>query len=421
MEAEEHGLINDLPAEYSRQERLLLTLQRLLELDAVELHATLQQAAQLVQQAFEADKADVFLLEHSSQTLVALGTSQTPMGQLEQAIGLDRLPLANQGRAVEVFESGEPYLSGHVEQDPDELPGLKVGLGIRSELVVPLEADQQRLGVLLVSSRASEQFVPADVPFLQMVARWVGSLIHRAQLVEQLTQQAAIQGRRMAGEELLTVVAHDLRNYLTPLVFRLGFLERRARSEGRSEDLRDVSAMSQALSRLRRLIEDLLDVRRLEQGLFILNPESTDVVMLVREIAGALQSPQHEIHVQAPQQLDILADANRLRQLLENLLANAVAHAPAQTPIEVRIERQNRDSHPWMVLTVSNQGPGMPAELLEHLFEPFVTGSPSRGLGLGLYLAKRIATAHGATLSVNSQPGAGVQVTLAFPLPLEEA
>ncbi|MFL5586339.1 MAG: sensor histidine kinase, partial [Ktedonobacteraceae bacterium] len=84
----------------------------------------------------------------------------------------------------------------------------------------------------------------------------------------------------------------------------------------------------------------------------------------------------------------------------------------------VAIERR-RDG-PWVMLTVSNAGPGIPLEVLTTLFHPFVAGSQSSGLGLGLYLANRIAAAHGGTLTIDSPAGQGVQVTLALPVEEEE-
>ena len=97
------------------RDRLLSTLERLLELDATELRPTLNQASQLVTETLNADKVDAFLYEAATESLVALGTSDTPMRRHQQAIVMDRLPLANGGRSVEVFRTGRCYLSGQVD------------------------------------------------------------------------------------------------------------------------------------------------------------------------------------------------------------------------------------------------------------------------------------------------------------------
>src|SRR5689334_18656285 len=125
----------------SKHESLLSTLQRLLELPATSVSGTLHQSAQLVAAALHAEKVDTFLYDPTSESLVAYGTSQTPMGAKQQALGLDRLPVAQGGRAVHVYQTGESYRSGHVHLDPAELPGMKEDLGIKSEILVPLSTN----------------------------------------------------------------------------------------------------------------------------------------------------------------------------------------------------------------------------------------------------------------------------------------
>ena len=211
-------------------------------------------------------------------------------------------------------------------------------------------------------------------------------------------------------------MAHDLRNYLTPLRGRLELLERRARREGREQDERDATAAANTLKLLGRVISDLLDVARLNQGIFTIHPQPINMVDLVQEVVPAFSGPDTPIHVHAPQEMVLSADPNRLRQVLENLLANAVAYAPRHIPIRVQLDKVRRTDGPWMLLTVSNAGPGLPPERCVQLLRPFVAGVTSTGLGLGLYLANRIAAAHYGTLTVDSPRGQGVQVTLALPM-----
>jgi two-component system OmpR family sensor kinase len=403
-----------------RQNRLLTMLERLLELPATEVNTTLNQTAQLVAEVLAADKVDVFFHESANETLVALGTSDTPLGRRQRAIGMDRLPLANGGRTVEVFLSGTSYLTGHADQDPDELVGIRVGLGVRSEIATVFQVHAQHRGVLLAVSGTPDYFSQQDLHFLEAVARWIGIVLHRAELIEQMRHEAVEQGRRLAAEELLTIMAHDLRNYLTPMRGRIELLQRRARREGREQDVRDAGATTHTLGLLERVIADLLDVARLNQGIFVITPVPMNLVDLVQEVVVAFRSAERSIHVHAPAEVVLSADPARLRQLLENLLANAVKYAPGQTPITVEVHTERRTDGPWVILTVSNAGPGLPVERLATLFHPFVAGSQSTGLGLGLYLAKRIAEAHAGTLTLDSPGGQGVQATLALPVEEEE-
>ena len=90
-------------------------LESLLALPAAELRPTLNTVSQVITQLLSADKVDVFLIEMGTQCLVAVGTSDTPMGRLQKALGLDRMPLANGGRAVQVYETDTPYITGGPE------------------------------------------------------------------------------------------------------------------------------------------------------------------------------------------------------------------------------------------------------------------------------------------------------------------
>lgn len=410
----------NVDATLRRQDRLLATLERLLELPATEVKVTLGQAAQLIAEVLAADKIDIFFHDNTTETLVALGTSDTPMGRKQKAIGLDRLPMANGGRVVEVFLTGTSYITGHADQDPEELPGVKVGLGIHSSAITVLEAGNQHRGVLLASSATEEFFSEQDLRFLEAVARWLGIVLHRAELIERMKQEAVEQGRRLAAEELLTIMAHDLRNYLTPLKGRLTLVEWRARRDNREQDVRDTGAANHTLRLLERVISDLLDLARLNQGIFVVTTQPVNLVEVVQVVVPAFQTEETEIRVNTPAEVILPADPERMRQVLENLLANAITYAPKHTPIEVRITVERRADGPWVLLTVSNQGTTISPERMTTLFHPFVAGTQSTGLGLGLYLANRIAQAHDGTLTVDSPEGQGVHITFALPVEEEE-
>src|SRR3984893_949719 len=298
-----------------RQDRLLTTLEGLLELSTTEVKATFDQATSLIAEVLAADKVDLFFHDPASASLVALGTSDTPMGRQQRAIGMDRMPFANGGRAVEVFLTGTSYLTGHADQDPDVLVGVKVGLGVKSMIVTVFEAKTLRRGVLYAASSAPGFFSEQDLRFLEAVARWVGIVIHRAELVERLKQEATQQGRRQAAEEVLTIMARDLRTYLTPLRGRIEVLERRACQEGREQDIRDVLAVNHTLSLLERVSADLLDVAHLNQGIFAINAQHMKLMELVQEVVAAFSTAETPIHVHTPVEVVFSADPDRLRQL----------------------------------------------------------------------------------------------------------
>jgi len=398
------------------QQALLQTLEQLLSLDAVALKPALDHASGLLAEVLAAEKVDAFLYEPAIDSLVAAGTSPTPMGKRQIQLGLDRLPLSNGGRAVESFQTGRPYLNGRVDQDPMELAGVKHGLGVRSTMVVPLLVNGVRRGVVQVDSIQVAAFSEDDVLFLEAVAHWIGAVTHRAELVEQIRREAEQEARRQAAEELLTVLAHDLGNHLTPLLARVGLLRRRARREEQPRYLQDAEELARSLARLQRLITDLLDVGRLEAGLFTLALQPLDLVALAQESAAVLSTEGCPIIVDAPDELVITGDPDRLRQALENLLTNACKHSPPGATVEVRVGQEIREEQPWAMLTVRDSGAGIPPDLLPRLFQRFAPGPGSQGLGLGLYLVHEIATLHSGTLTVESAPGQGTTFCLVVPV-----
>jgi DNA-binding CsgD family transcriptional regulator len=184
------------PSAETGHDRRRSTLEQLLALDAVDLDAALHDAAQIVAEALGADKIDAFVYEATTETLVARGTSETPMGRLQVALGLNRLPLAQGGRAAMVYRSGEEHVDGHVDEDPVELDGVKLGLGVRSAVLVPLVVNGARCGVLSVVSATPEQFSEDDISFVRAVSRWLALIMHRAELVRELGGYAGPRGRR---------------------------------------------------------------------------------------------------------------------------------------------------------------------------------------------------------------------------------
>ncbi|HEU5378929.1 MAG TPA: GAF domain-containing sensor histidine kinase [Ktedonobacteraceae bacterium] len=398
-----------------KQGDLLTLLQQFLVLPATDVAESLQQAAQLLTEALSGEKADIFLYDSSAGSLIACGMSNTPMEDHQKELGLDHLPVANGGRAIEVYQSGQPYQSGQVHHDPYELAEIKEGLQVKSEMLVPLDVNGQRRGVVLVSSSHPDYFTPADLHFLEAITHWVGVILYRAELVEQLTRQAQEQAQRLAAESILTMMAHDMGNYLTPLKGRIDLLEMRARREKQDVYVRELGIASLTLSRLNSFISDLLDIERLRQGVFALHLQPVNLQELIEEIIPIWSVPEHGIEMQASSPLIVLADPDRIQQVLENLFSNAVTHSTVNTPIQVTLTRGNAQGHAWVCVVISSHGPSIPPEQLASLFEPFAKGASSRGLGLGLYVSQRIAQAHHGTLTIQTEAPDITRFTLCLP------
>jgi two-component system sensor histidine kinase BaeS len=203
--------------------------------------------------------------------------------------------------------------------------------------------------------------------------------------------------------QLMADVAHELR---TPLAILQG------RIEGLLDGVypRDDERMAELLAEtqhLSRLVEDVRTLANAEAGALDLRKERVDPAELIRDAASSFE----RVRLDMPEDLPhIEADPTRIREVLLNLLANAEQHAPGGT-ITIRAEARARE----LVIQVRDDGPGIPAEELPHLFERFRKGRSSRGSGLGLSIARKLVLAHDGEIGVESAEGAGTTVTVLLP------
>src|SRR6185369_2798759 len=159
-----------------------------------------------------------------------------------------------------------------------------------------------------------DAFTAEDVKLAEAIARWVGIVAHKAELGQEIARNSVAQGRRAAAEELVTVLAHDLRNVVSPMTMRLELLCRRAQKDGRDVDVRDCDAARRAVRRLDRLISDLLDVARLDQGVFRIEAQPTDLAAIASDASGTLATPEHPVNIDCSEPTVVLADPDRVRQ-----------------------------------------------------------------------------------------------------------
>jgi signal transduction histidine kinase len=172
-------------------------------------------------------------------------------------------------------------------------------------------------------------------------------------------------------------------------------------------------------NRLAALIGDVLDTSRIEAGTFSYRFTDVDLSSIVADAVGTASVGQDEVRVRADV-ADTLphvrGDAERLRQVLSNLIDNAVKYSPSGDEVAVRARREDGR----VLIEVSDNGPGIPADQQRLIFEKFgradVAGGSKPGTGLGLFIARSIAEAHGGTLDVQSKPSAGTTFVLSLPV-----
>jgi PAS domain S-box-containing protein len=219
--------------------------------------------------------------------------------------------------------------------------------------------------------------------------------------------------------DFVASVSHELRTPLTPIKGFLMTLLREDRDFAQDRRREYYKLMLMQSQRLERLIEDLLEVTRLEAGAGLVDATAIDAVDLVRQVVDRFTSedPDRTVHVVAPDHaVYCRGDWMRIDQVLGNLLSNALRYAPPHEPVEVRLVPQGRE----VVFEVRDWGPGIPIDEQSRIFERFhrvghyMTREPG-GAGLGLYLAKRLVEAMGGRIWVSSRLGHGSVFSFALP------
>ena len=274
-----------------------------------------------------------------------------------------------------------------------------------SMMGVPLVAHDRLMGALVVaSSRPGRPYRDSDLRLLVELGRRAALALDNARLFRSM--QRAVQIR----DEVLGVVAHDLRNPLATIALQATLLQRLEAELGpRVRKLGD--SIESAAKRMSRLVQDLLDAARIESGSLAIEPErvsAAQIVLRSGESQKALMaSSSLQLQVELPQELpDIWGDRDRLFQVFENLLGNAAKFTPAGGNITVGARPQGeREIDFW----VADTGEGISAANLPRLFERFwqARKGERRGAGLGLSIAKGIVEAHGGRIWAESAPGRG--------------
>jgi two-component system, OmpR family, sensor kinase len=243
-----------------------------------------------------------------------------------------------------------------------------------------------------------------------------------ARAVEAEAARDALAVAVRAREDFLSVAAHELKTPLTSLRGMAQLALRRFRRDGglapeRLEGaLRTMDAQSAKLSRL---VEQLLDVSRIERGRLALVREEVDLVRLVRDTAQHAQdlTARHTIRVEVPPEPVVApADALRLEQVLTNLLDNAVKYSPDGGDVEVILARSG---YGWLEIAVRDHGVGIVPEERERVFERFYQVdrlAHAPGLGIGLHVAREIVALHGGRIEIQTPPdGVGARIALTLP------
>ena len=289
---------------------------------------------------------------------------------------------------------------------------LRRELAARSCISVPLTSSNRVLGALtLVHSVSERRYDADDLAFAAELARRAALAIENARLFD------AAQRATRARDEMLGMVAHDLRNPLGTIHLAAQFLEELVPAE-QSMARKQLATLRRASERMKRLIEDLLDVKRVEAGTLTVVPRPEPVSCLVEDAVAMLDplaasaglNTEWSVEPELPR---ALVDPQRIQQTLSNLVGNAIKFTPRGGTVAIRARRASDG----VCFEVADSGPGIPPDELPHIFGRFWQGDrrDRRGIGLGLAIAKAIVEAHRGRIWVESRVGEGSRFYFTVP------
>jgi len=416
--------------------RQLLVLNRVLQaaLEPAQLNETLDILLQEICDIFQVDAADIHFVNHTGQmlSLMAHRGYTIPADQLAEDIPLDDSVRGHAVRQRQVVQhtgnasGGTPPTAYHHPQDFGSLA------------VTPLWVRETIIGTLAIYSPAKRELSVEEVALLEALGRSIGVTIENARLytevqllaetlqrkVEERTEELQIallraQSADNAKSVMISTVSHEMR---TPLSSIIGFSNLvLSRKPDQVKVLDYVTAINVEARRLADLVNDFLDLQRIEAGREVFRFTELDLGNLIRDVVSKQvlgDNSPHRLTLDIKPVPPVYADPNRIRQVVINLLSNAIKYSPNGGEIVLTLDQRAEA----VVFSIRDQGLGIPADELGQIFDVFHRGRVAerqriRGTGLGLALSRRIISSHNGQIWVESA-GSNQGSTFSFSLPL---
>lgn len=305
-----------------------------------------------------------------------------------------------------------------------------VHVHINSSMVVPLVARGRTIGALsLFIGPSRRQYTPQDLALAEELAHRIALAIDNAALHDATQQarasaEAAVQMR----DQVLRMVSHDMKNPINSIQGSVSMLQYALDEQPDNPKTEEIGEyadiITEATEQMICQLDELLDTVQLQAGqMLTLNRESVDMVALVRRVVATCQPlrQRHPIEIEpAEAQVICQSDAQRMERVLTNMLINAIKYSPDGGTIRITLQPEVRERGDGIAIAISDEGMGIPAHDLPHIFEPFRRGSNTTpripGSGLGLAGARAIVEQHGGTITATSEEGNGSTFTIWLPL-----
>jgi len=302
-------------------------------------------------------------------------------------------------------------------EDPEHAAAYEAS-SARTVISAPMTLEDRRLGVLSVYADRAPIFIDDDLWLMELLADQAAVLIEARTLA---AEAATVRSREEAArlkEEFLSAAAHDLRTPLTVVLGQAELLERRAARDPTAPiDAGGVARIVREARRLRDLVSQLLDVQRLEQGSAVMDLTEADLRGVVAAVHQRFRDHGLDFRVDVPDRPVIgSVDRMRMEQVLDNLVENALKYTANGTLPELRLAFDGGEAR----VSVVDHGVGIPDDERERIFERFYRASNAQsitdtGMGLGLYICRRIVEAHGGRIWVEETPGGGSTFVATLP------
>lgn len=370
-----------------------------------------------INEALAVDEASVLLLDEDTRELVMVATHGPPDVR-ELSV---RVPMGA-GVAGRVAETGEPLMIADLSTMESVSPRLATHMSATA--AVPVRNENRVVGVVRVSTREPRSFSPEHIRLLEIVAdRMAGSLARTWLFEAERRAREEAERARAARDEVLSIVSHDLRNPVSTVAMSVALLRDPELRLSDADRRAQLDVIARSAERMSRLIRDLLDVARIEQGRLTIDGRCHEPRALAEEACdgfrAAAQAKGVELTCAADGDLPrVYVDRDRIIQLLSNYLGNAMKFTPPGGQIELTAQAEPERR---VRFAVRDTGPGIAADELPNVFTRFWQAKRTAhlGTGLGLAIVQGIAEAHRGTVDVKSEPGRGSTFSVVLPFSSE--